>query len=89
MVYAEAHWDYITLDPDELAFKAGDVIEVHDCSDRHWWYGAHQRSRGWFMAAFVRVRAAVGGTARRGRGNWRHSRVLTAGGGGQLGWLRT
>lgn len=55
VVYAEAHWDYITLDPDELAFKAGDVIEVHECSDRHWWYGAHQGCQGWFMAAFVRV----------------------------------
>lgn len=58
IVYAEAHWDYITMDPDELPFKAGDVIEVHDCSDRHWWYGSHQGSQGWFMAAFVRLRVS-------------------------------
>ncbi|XP_043229312.1 serine/arginine repetitive matrix protein 2-like isoform X1 [Amphibalanus amphitrite] len=58
VVYAEAHWDYITLDPEELAFKAGDVIEVHDCSDRHWWFGAHQQNQGWFLAAFVRLRVS-------------------------------
>ena len=51
------------LDPEELAFKAGDVIEVHDCSDRHWWFGAHQQNQGWFLAAFVRV---SGGEEERG-----------------------
>ena len=70
VVYAEAHWDYITLDPEELAFKAGDVIEVHDCSDRHWWYGARQSSQGWFLAAFVRVSDGAGGEAGREGGSF-------------------
>ena len=64
---AEALWDHVTLDPEELAFRVSEVIEVKDRSDRDWWYGVvgdttvgagregSATREGWFPAAFVRV----------------------------------
>ena len=43
------------MDPDELGFRAGDVIRVTDLEDKDWWYGVVDHSQGWFPAAFVRV----------------------------------
>ncbi|XP_052784124.1 uncharacterized protein LOC128219956 isoform X2 [Mya arenaria] len=56
LTYAEALWDHITMDPEELAFRAQDVIEVHDMADKDWWFGAIEDREGWFPAAFVRLR---------------------------------
>ena len=42
--------------PDEIGFRAQDVIEVMDMRDKDWWYGAIDDKEGWFPAAFVRVR---------------------------------
>ena len=57
---AEALWDHVTLDPEELAFRVSEVIEVKDRSDRDWWFGEVSgesgKREGWFPAAFVRVR---------------------------------
>lgn len=42
-IYVEALWDRITtkeLEDEELSFKAGEVIEVSDCSDKDWWWGS-------------------------------------------------
>ncbi|KAL8612232.1 hypothetical protein ACOMHN_028929 [Nucella lapillus] len=55
LTYAEASWDHVTMDPDELGFRAGDLLRVTDTSDKHWWYGATQHRDGWFPAAFVRL----------------------------------
>jgi hypothetical protein len=44
------------MDPEELGFRAGDVIEVADMSDKDWWWGAIDDREGWFPATFVRVR---------------------------------
>jgi len=55
LTYAEALWDHITMDVEELAFRAQDLIEVLDSADRDWWYGAIDDHEGWFPAAFVRV----------------------------------
>lgn len=56
---ADALWDHVTLDRDELSFQAGDVIDVIDLRDRDWWWGQARRrggvSGGWFPASFVRV----------------------------------
>ena len=54
-VYAEALWDHMTLDPVELGFCAGDVIEVKDMLDKDWWWGRLDDREGWFLSAFVVV----------------------------------
>jgi len=56
LTFAEALWDHITMDPEELGFRAQDVIEVVDMSDKDWWFGAIDDHEGWFPAAFVRLR---------------------------------
>lgn len=55
IVYAEALWDHVTLDSEELVFKAGDLITVIDSSDKDWWWGRICHRAGWFPAAFVRL----------------------------------
>lgn len=55
MTYAEALWDHITMDHEELGFHAGDLIEVMDIADKDWWWGAIEDREGWFPATFVRV----------------------------------
>lgn len=59
MVYAEALWDHMTMDDQELGFKAGDVIEVMDATNKEWWWGHILDSEGWFPASFVRVKRAT------------------------------
>jgi hypothetical protein len=54
-ILAEAVWDHVAMEPEELAFRAGDVIEVLDTMDRDWWWGSRCEDSGWFPAAFVRV----------------------------------
>ncbi|CAN7996000.1 unnamed protein product, partial [Ixodes pacificus] len=56
VTYVEALWDHVTLDSEELAFHAGEVIEVTDMSDKDWWWGSIEQRNGWFPAAFVRLR---------------------------------
>ncbi|XP_013785917.2 spermatogenesis-associated protein 13-like [Limulus polyphemus] len=56
ITFAEALWDHVTVDPEELSFKAGEVIEVSDSSDEDWWWGSINNQSGWFPATFVRLR---------------------------------
>ncbi|KAM4797147.1 spermatogenesis-associated protein 13 isoform 2-T2 [Rhinophrynus dorsalis] len=56
VVYAEALWDHVTMDDQELAFKAGDVIRVLEASNKDWWWGRIQDNEAWFPASFVRLR---------------------------------
>lgn len=56
VVYAEALWDHVTMDDQELGFKAGSVIEVMDATNKEWWWGRILDSEGWFPASFVRLR---------------------------------
>uniref|UniRef100_A0A671SZ73 Spermatogenesis-associated protein 13-like n=1 Tax=Sinocyclocheilus anshuiensis TaxID=1608454 RepID=A0A671SZ73_9TELE len=55
-VYAEALWDHVTMEEQELAFKAGDVIRVLDVQEQDWWWGAVGDRKAWFPSSFVRVR---------------------------------
>ncbi|KAM4046035.1 spermatogenesis-associated protein 13 isoform 4-T4 [Anomaloglossus baeobatrachus] len=55
-VYAEALWDHVTMDDQELAFKAGDVIRVLEASNKDWWWGRIEDAEAWFPASFVRLR---------------------------------
>lgn len=56
VAYVEALWDHVTMDSEELAFQAGEVIEVTDMSDKDWWWGSIDQRSGWFPANFVRLR---------------------------------
>ncbi|TDG97297.1 hypothetical protein EPR50_G00224360 [Perca flavescens] len=55
-VYAEALWDHVTMEEQELAFKAGDVIRVLEASHKDWWWGRGADKESWFPSSFVRVR---------------------------------
>nr|XP_055038669.1 spermatogenesis-associated protein 13 isoform X1 [Misgurnus anguillicaudatus] len=55
-VYAEALWDHVTMEEQELAFKAGDVIRVLDVREKDWWWGMVGDCEAWFPSSFVRVR---------------------------------
>lgn len=54
-VHAEALWDHVTMEEQELAFKAGDVIRVVDASHTDWWWGRGGDREAWFPSSFVRV----------------------------------
>ncbi|KAH9509422.1 spermatogenesis-associated protein 13 [Bulinus truncatus] len=56
LTYAEALWDHVTMDPDELGFRAGDLICVLDASNKHWWFGVLDGREGWFPTNYVRLR---------------------------------
>uniref|UniRef100_A0A8D2JAD9 Spermatogenesis-associated protein 13 n=1 Tax=Varanus komodoensis TaxID=61221 RepID=A0A8D2JAD9_VARKO len=56
VVYAEALWDHVTMDDQELAFKAGEVIQVLEASNKDWWWGKNEDKQAWFPASFVRLR---------------------------------
>ena len=55
-IFAEALWDHVTMDETELAFQAGDVIEVTDTTDKNWWWGYLGEDEGWIPTQFIRVR---------------------------------
>lgn len=57
-VNAEALWDHVTMEEQELAFKAGDVIRVLDASHTDWWWGRGADREAWFPSSFVRVRTS-------------------------------
>ena len=54
-MYAEALWDHVTMNEEELCFTAGQAIAVYDIDDPEWWFGLADDHIGWFPAAFVRV----------------------------------
>lgn len=45
----------MTMDEQELGFKAGDVIQVLEASNKDWWWGRNEDKEAWFPASFVRV----------------------------------
>lgn len=55
LMYADAVWDRVALEDDELSFSVGDAIEILDMTDDVWWYGSVDSANGWFPASFVRV----------------------------------
>ncbi|KAG5268780.1 hypothetical protein AALO_G00216370 [Alosa alosa] len=56
VLYAEALWDHVTMEEQELAFQAGDVIRVVEASTKDWWCGRVGDREAWFPSSFVRVR---------------------------------
>ncbi|KAK0182228.1 hypothetical protein PV327_000389 [Microctonus hyperodae] len=57
-ILAEAVWDHVAIEPEELAFRAGELIDVLDTLDKDWWWGSCRGEHGWFPAAFVRLRVS-------------------------------
>ncbi|XP_065177375.1 rho guanine nucleotide exchange factor 4-like [Sycon ciliatum] len=55
-IFADALWDYVAVDPEELSFVVGDTIEVTDMEDDEWWGGTANGTTGWFPANYVRLR---------------------------------
>ncbi|CAH2004424.1 unnamed protein product [Acanthoscelides obtectus] len=56
MVLAEAVFDHVAIEPEELAFRSGDLVEVLETKNRDWWWGSSGGRSGWFPAHFVRLR---------------------------------
>nr|CAH7739986.1 unnamed protein product [Callosobruchus chinensis] len=56
MVLAEAVFDHVAIEPEELAFRSGDLVEVLEANNRDWWWGSSGGRSGWFPAHFVRLR---------------------------------
>lgn len=57
LMYADAVWDRVALEEDELSFRVGNAVEILDMTDDVWWYGCVDSTNGWFPASFVRVSA--------------------------------
>lgn len=55
LMYAEALWDHVTMNEEELCFTAGQAIAVYDVDDPEWWFGLADDHIGWFPASFVRI----------------------------------
>ncbi|XP_017779219.1 PREDICTED: rho guanine nucleotide exchange factor 4-like [Nicrophorus vespilloides] len=58
VILAEAVFDHVAIDAEELAFRAGDVIEVLETVNRDWWWGSAAGRTGWFPADSVRLRVS-------------------------------
>ncbi|KAJ8968727.1 hypothetical protein NQ317_000736 [Molorchus minor] len=58
IILAEAVFDHVAIEAEELAFRAGDVIEVVETANRDWWWGSTNGKSGWFPAQFVRLRVS-------------------------------
>lgn len=58
IILAEAVFDHVAIESEELAFRAGDVIEVLETAHRDWWWGSTKGKSGWFPAQFVRLRVS-------------------------------
>mmetsp|Transcript_23610 Transcript_23610/g.46159 ORF Transcript_23610/g.46159 Transcript_23610/m.46159 type:complete len:496 (-) Transcript_23610:9632-11119(-) len=50
---ARAGYDFNATGANQLTLKAGDIVEVHDVSNKDWWYGAGNGKEGYFPAAYV------------------------------------
>ncbi|XP_070610908.1 GRB2-related adapter protein 2 [Erythrolamprus reginae] len=51
--WVQALYDFEAAEGDELGFCAGDMIEVLDSSDEHWWKGCLRGTLGLFPANYV------------------------------------
>lgn len=58
IILAEAVFDHVSFEPEELAFRAGDLIEVQETANRDWWWGSTNGKSGWFPSQFVRLRVS-------------------------------
>lgn len=58
-VFADALRDHQAADDSQLEFRAGDVIEVTQCTDGAWWWGRLGMCEGWFPSSYAKVRLSI------------------------------
>uniref|UniRef100_A0A4W5KVJ3 Osteoclast-stimulating factor 1 n=1 Tax=Hucho hucho TaxID=62062 RepID=A0A4W5KVJ3_9TELE len=51
--FIRAQYDFNAEEKDELSFKAGDIIEVLECSDMSWWKGRLRGQTGVFPSNYT------------------------------------
>lgn len=51
--FAQAQFDFSAQDPSQLSFRRGDIIEVLECLDPHWWRGRFCGRIGFFPRSYV------------------------------------
>lgn len=56
VILAEAVFDHVAIEAEELAFRAGDVIEVLETANRDWWWGS---TKGKFIPNYPSSRALI------------------------------
>ena len=53
LMQVSAQYDFNAEEKDELSFKAGDIIEVLECSDMSWWKGRLRGQMGVFPSNYT------------------------------------
>lgn len=51
--FAQAQFDFSAQDPSQLSFRRGDIIEVVEHLDPHWWRGRFCGHVGFFPRSYV------------------------------------
>ncbi|XP_037589496.1 GRB2-related adapter protein isoform X1 [Cebus imitator] len=51
--FAQAQFDFLAQDPSQLSFRRGDIIEVLERPDPHWWQGRSCGRVGYFPRSYV------------------------------------
>ncbi|KAG3270275.1 GRB2-related adapter protein-like [Ictidomys tridecemlineatus] len=52
-VFAQAQFDFSAQDPSQLSFRRGDIIEILERPDPHWWRGQSCGRVGFFPRSYV------------------------------------
>uniref|UniRef100_A0A8C5W6D8 GRB2 related adaptor protein like n=1 Tax=Microcebus murinus TaxID=30608 RepID=A0A8C5W6D8_MICMU len=53
--FAQAQFDFLAQDPSQLSFRRGDIIEVLERRDPHWWRGRSCGRVGFFPRSYVQT----------------------------------
>lgn len=51
--FAQAQFDFSAQDPSQLSLRRGDIVEVVECGDPHWWRGRAGGRLGFFPRSYV------------------------------------
>lgn len=51
--FAQAQFDFSAQDPSQLSFRRGDIIEILERPDPHWWRGQSCGRVGFFPRSYV------------------------------------
>ncbi|XP_063125579.1 GRB2-related adapter protein isoform X1 [Rattus norvegicus] len=51
--FAQAQFDFSAQDPSQLSLRRGDIVEIVECEDPHWWRGRAGGRLGFFPRSYV------------------------------------